>query len=443
MEEQAGANPSVTSRVDVIERLAPDALPTFRETYEPRKERRGNALCLSGGGARAALFHLGVLIRLNETGVLSQMNSITSVSGGSIMAAHLANRVKGWPAPGEPVADFIQTVARPFEKVVSRNLRTAPIARRYLFPRNWFNDQAEIDALRAVFEHYLNGSKLDDLPADGPQFVFCATDNVFGVNWVMSRRRIGDYMAGYREPPGWTVGRAAAASSCFPPVLNPMRIRIGAGSLKDGDYPETPKRQELIRGLRLSDGGLYDNLALEPVWKSHEIVISSDGGGLFSPSPDQGLFKRLKRYTTVMGRQATSLRKRWLISSYVAKVLEGTYMGVGTPVSRYEVPTPGYSDGFVLGHIAPIRTDLDAFSEGEIGVLQNHGYFVAEAARLRYLSATKLTFREAPLEPPHPDWVDEDKAKKALANSWKTEFPFGRGPWLRYLLPRRLWPARP
>jgi len=45
------------------------------------------ALCLSGGGFRAALFHLGAFRRLNELGILSTVDSIASVSGGSILAA--------------------------------------------------------------------------------------------------------------------------------------------------------------------------------------------------------------------------------------------------------------------------------------------------------------------------------------------------------------------
>ena len=47
------------------------------------------ALCLSGGGYRAALFHLGAVRRLNEVGLLAQFDAIASVSGGSILAAHL------------------------------------------------------------------------------------------------------------------------------------------------------------------------------------------------------------------------------------------------------------------------------------------------------------------------------------------------------------------
>jgi NTE family protein len=44
-------------------------------TALPRPQRKGMALALSGGGFRAALFHLGALRRLNELGVLSQVDT--------------------------------------------------------------------------------------------------------------------------------------------------------------------------------------------------------------------------------------------------------------------------------------------------------------------------------------------------------------------------------
>src|SRR5436190_9975712 len=47
-------------------------------------------LALSGGGFRATLYHLGLVRFLRDAGILSQVTHITSVSGGSIMAAHLA-----------------------------------------------------------------------------------------------------------------------------------------------------------------------------------------------------------------------------------------------------------------------------------------------------------------------------------------------------------------
>jgi hypothetical protein len=50
----------------------------------------GIALCLSGGGYRAMLFHLGTLWRLNELGYLPKLDRVSSVSGGSITAGVLA-----------------------------------------------------------------------------------------------------------------------------------------------------------------------------------------------------------------------------------------------------------------------------------------------------------------------------------------------------------------
>jgi hypothetical protein len=52
------------------------------------------AISLSGGGYRAMLFHVGVLRRLNEFGLLSVVSRFSSVSGGSIVAGILAS---AWP----------------------------------------------------------------------------------------------------------------------------------------------------------------------------------------------------------------------------------------------------------------------------------------------------------------------------------------------------------
>ena len=49
----------------------------------------GIALCLSGGGYRAMLFHIGAILRLNETATLRKIRRISSVSGGSITAGKL------------------------------------------------------------------------------------------------------------------------------------------------------------------------------------------------------------------------------------------------------------------------------------------------------------------------------------------------------------------
>jgi predicted acylesterase/phospholipase RssA len=44
-------------------------------------------LALSGGGHRAAFFHIGVLAKLGELGLLRPVQVISTVSGGSIIGA--------------------------------------------------------------------------------------------------------------------------------------------------------------------------------------------------------------------------------------------------------------------------------------------------------------------------------------------------------------------
>jgi NTE family protein len=56
----------------------------------PREAPHGVGLCLSGGGYRAMLFHVGAIKRLNDAGRLAELDRISSVSGGSITAATLA-----------------------------------------------------------------------------------------------------------------------------------------------------------------------------------------------------------------------------------------------------------------------------------------------------------------------------------------------------------------
>ena len=73
----------------------------------------------SGGGLRATLFHLGVVRFLRDAGLLSEVTHIVSVSGGSILGAHLAlnwGRYIGSEADFEGAAskilDFVQSDAR-------------------------------------------------------------------------------------------------------------------------------------------------------------------------------------------------------------------------------------------------------------------------------------------------------------------------------------------
>src|ERR687896_176823 len=101
------------------------------ETHLPERRRQGIGLCLSGGGFRATLFHLGALRRLNELGVLHRIKTISSVSGGSLMALVLADAVRklGGALAG-PFADFDRQVAEPTHGLTASNFRKRMLRRR-------------------------------------------------------------------------------------------------------------------------------------------------------------------------------------------------------------------------------------------------------------------------------------------------------------------------
>src|SRR3954467_2884808 len=56
------------------------------------KNKYPMSLSLIGSGYRASLFHLGALTRLNDFGLLPRFATISSTSGGSIVAGLLAAR---------------------------------------------------------------------------------------------------------------------------------------------------------------------------------------------------------------------------------------------------------------------------------------------------------------------------------------------------------------
>ncbi|TNF38766.1 MAG: patatin family protein, partial [Gammaproteobacteria bacterium] len=92
-------------------------------------------LALSGGGFRAAFFHLGVLARMAELDLLRQVESISTVSGGSIIGAlyyiHLKNLLETVPDDQINRDHYLQLVTRiehDFSKAVKRNLRMCTFA---------------------------------------------------------------------------------------------------------------------------------------------------------------------------------------------------------------------------------------------------------------------------------------------------------------------------
>lgn len=393
--------------------------------------REGIGLCLSGGGFRATLFHLGALRRLDELGVLARpdFRTVSAVSGGSIAAAHLATVFARRGAPTGPLGReaWTREVREPLRALTTRDIRTRPFLKR-LLPWNLTKAETTVEALAERYERDLTALRLAALPAR-PDFLFLATDMAWGVSWTFSRERMGDYQAGYTAPPpDFPLARAVAASACFPPLFDPLRLHFGPSDLKGGSA-RGPERDECLSDFRLTDGGAYDNMGLEPVWKSHAVVLVSDAGGLFTAESDRGLVWRIPRYQAIQERQARALRKRWLLASFDRGSVDGAYWGVAGAAAQYGDGEVGYSKPLARDVIAEVRTDLDAFSDAEAAVLENHGYVLADAALRRHVPQL-LPDPLPPVDLPHPEWAPpargEDAVRHALRDSGKRR-TWGRG----------------
>lgn len=373
--------------------------------------REGRALCLSGGGYRAAIFHLGALLRLHHTGRLHGLDVISSVSGGSIASAWLACRyLETRQGDKESFADwcwridFQREVVEPFRAVVARDLRTGPVLLTCLW--NWLWPSTRVNLLRRKYERLFSARKLHDLPAE-PRFVFCATDLTFGVNWEFSARRCGDFQAGYlREHGAISLATAVAASSCFPPLFGPLRLPVRAEDFMRGKH-ESEYGDHLRDRIELSDGGVYDNLGTEPVIKHCAEILVSDAGAPFAFVAGENALRRLLRYASVIGNQAVALRKRLFFQGLHHREFEGAYWNL----SDRDAGAHGYNPDLCRERLASIRTDLDRFTAAEFEILVNHGYFSC-------LDGAEPASRQAePVPWPYPGRQDESAVRRELRSS--------------------------
>src|SRR5437870_5747997 len=213
----------------------------------PRTPDRGIAICLSGGGYRAMLFHVGALWRLQELGFLNCTASapraadlgplarVSSVSGGSITAAMLALKWDACrtsdPDPSVRRAVFEQNVVAPiraFSQVSIAGFDASGVLGllgAIVLPGS-VNDYV----IRAYRKHLYGDATLQDLP-DEPRFVINASNLQSGAVWRFMKPYIRDWRVGeIRNPRLVPLAQAAAASSYFLPPLSPAILQFDSSA---------------------------------------------------------------------------------------------------------------------------------------------------------------------------------------------------------------------
>jgi NTE family protein len=345
----------------------------------------GIGLCLSGGGYRAMLFHVGALWRLNELRYLPRLQRISSVSGGSITAGVLALR---WPrlafgADGVS-PNFEVEVAAPLRRLAEKTIDTSAIGLGVIGPGSIGN------RIAASYRRYLFGdATLQDLPDDPPRFVINSTNLQSGVLWRFSKPYMRDYRVGQIKSPKLDLGTAVAASSAFPPFLSPVVLHLRHEDFAPPD-DEDLHRPPFTTKVVLADGGIYDNLGLEAVLKRYDTVFVSDGGGHISDDakPPRNWPFQAWRVLNVIDNQVRSLRKRAVIDAYKAGIRKGVYWGIRTNIADYGVPVPldcPFKETLALAGISTRLGRLDPVTQER---LVNWGYAVCDAGMRAHVDSS-------------------------------------------------------
>jgi len=345
-------------------------------------EQDGIALCLSGGGYRAMLFHVGAIIRLNELGILPKLDRISSVSGGSITAGVLGLNWKKLRFNAGGVAENLdEYFTTPLRAMGLHTIDASSIFEGVLMPGT------VSDRICKSYKDYLFGAAtLQDLP-DTPRFVINATNVQSMALCRFSKPYMWDYRVGKVSNPKIALALAVAASSAFPPMLSPAELHIKSSDFDPNTGTELQK-EPYTTDMVLTDGGVYDNLGLETAWKKYSTILVSDGGGAAQPEPEpkHDWAGHAYRVLNIVDNQVRCLRKRQLIGGFNAGLRKGTYWGIRTDIKNYSLPDALPCPFEKTIQIAEIPTRLKRLEPEQEKDLINWGYAVCDAAMRAHMN---------------------------------------------------------
>lgn len=368
-------------------------------------------LALSGGGSRAMAFHLGCLRALNDYDLLTSVSTLSSVSGGSVIAALYAYSDDSFAEFDERVSTILRkglvagiarhTILSPETLKIGLAFMSSGAAALVGLPvrllgatlRSVGLSSAETDAfLRWVqspiprfasrstaFRRYLDHSLFDgksvaEVARPDLDVVINATELRTGTAFRYGNEESGCWRYGRLVGPTASVAQAVASSACYPILLPSFDQRLDFE--RNG---ETHRRRVII-----TDGGIYDNLAITPLLpgrsaiystnaKSADVIIACDAGqGLLSGTERPQLW-----HDRMISAMSTTHRRTHQLSY---KIL-------------HDLKSAGTLQGFLLPHLGqndaklPVRpadlvpreqvidypTDFRAMSQSNLDLIAGRG----------------------------------------------------------------------
>lgn len=345
-------------------------------------------LSLSGGGMRAAAFGFGVLEALRDTAIvwdgrpqrlIDQLDIITAVSGGSILAASYALR------GADGLADFD---ARFLNATLQQELEAAVLTPRGLWriqsPRFGRGDLLAEHLDERLFE----GATFADLARRPrkPFVIIYASDMFNGSRFEFVQDQF-DYLCS--DLGGVSLARAVAASSAVPMLLSPITLWNHSGTSPDcGDPPPRHEstnastgsaaalrrtelesfrardREGLLRPyVHLLDGGLSDNVGargpMEYVGRFGSVIDGTRAHG----------YRGVKHAVFIVVNAETSARAAGDQSPDVPGPLRTALALADIPINRNSALTLAHQRAMLLAWEAEVREahergDFEVFAQG-------------------------------------------------------------------------------
>lgn len=368
-------------------------------------------LALSGGGSRAIAFHLGCLRALHQLGLLDQVKVLSTVSGGSVIGALFAANRDPFP---EFEARVQQLLARGFVRpTILKALTTTEGLRAFycwvllilanvlLLPISWVTRAISLlvpadrkkywqaDRLRTPIRRFASrttillrmledevfqGRRLRDLPDNGPLLIVNAADLRTGSAFCFSRQGSGSWRLGELAATDVTLAHAVTASAAYR-LLLPALDEILPFNKKDGS-----RREERVT---LTDGGVYDNLGLAPLWPDRDpqvslnvtdvdtIICCRAGYGLRFDPPSQFLLARMTSVFACIHDRAQNAAMKRLFDLLDSGKLKGFLLPyLGQNDSRLSFPP---DDLVTREEVYDYPTDFSAMPEEWIRRLSKRG----------------------------------------------------------------------
>lgn len=327
-------------------------------TIDGEEKRIG--LALSGGGFRAAAFHLGTFRKLKQLGLLEHVDLLSCVSGGSIAGAFLC---ANWNS--DSVLDDLETYLR------TRSIAVSSVIGGILNPFG-----SRLDALAKSYDkHLFSGARLSSL-AGGPRLYLNATNlstgnMFFYVAGGGKPEEMGEHELGQVSGSNQKISTAVAASSAFPPVFPPLMVT-------EDEFPS-----ELTDYVTLTDGGVYDNLGVNPLMRMErnqlDYALVSDGGKPFeiSEMPTESGTKVLVEAIGILMEQVRGLQfKRMELSFAAGRGPKPVWFSIDSREGEINLGDSEFASS--------IGTNLKRLSEAEMTVLTRHAEGLCEARIRRW-----------------------------------------------------------